>query len=104
MVKAPQRLTLVQSHVIGLITFDLVLRVVLARMMDITFVVHLARMHLHDTTTDPASFGIPTYVVADFEFPAHNWCYLVDHSAMTLRAVSLFHRSMDRAYTIESGA
>jgi hypothetical protein len=25
----------------------------------------------HDTAADPASFGIPTYVIADFEFLCH---------------------------------
>jgi hypothetical protein len=45
-----------KRDVIRLIAFDLVLRIVLARMMDVAFVVHIARMHLHDMAADPASF------------------------------------------------
>lgn len=67
-----QDFTLVQSDVIGLIAFDLVLRVILARMMDITFVVHAARMHPYDVATDLASFGIPAYMIADLECLSHN--------------------------------
>ena len=65
--------TLVQSEVIGLVAFDLVLRIILARMMDITFVVHVARMHSHDPAADSASLGIPTYVIADFECLFHDF-------------------------------
>jgi hypothetical protein len=61
----------VQSDVIGLVAFDFVLRIILARVMDVAFVVHVARMHPDDTATDPASFRIPTYVIADFECPCH---------------------------------
>ncbi len=68
----PQCPALVHSNVICLVAFDLVLRLVLARMVDITFVVHVARMHAHDMTPDPAGFGIPTYVIANFEFLLHN--------------------------------
>jgi hypothetical protein len=67
----PQGFTHMQSDMIGLVAFDLVLRIILARMMDVAFVVHVARMDPHDTAADPASFGIPTYVIADFEFLCH---------------------------------
>lgn len=67
-----QCFTFVQSDVVGFVAFDLVLWIVLARMMDIAFVVHVARMHPHDMTTDAAGFGIPTYVIADSEFLSHN--------------------------------
>ena len=63
----PQRLSLMQCDVIGLVAFDLVLWIVLARMMDIAFVVQVARVHPHDTAAYSASFGIPSYVIADFE-------------------------------------
>ena len=68
----PQGFTFVQSDMIGLVAFDLVLRIILARMMDITFVGHVARMHPHDTATDSASFGIPTYMIVDFECLFHD--------------------------------
>ena len=75
MAKVPQCLTLVHSDVISLVAPNLVLRVVLARMMNIAFVIHVARMHLHDMAADSASFGIPTHVIADFECLPHNRCY-----------------------------
>ena len=68
----PQCFTFVQSDVIGLVAFDLVLRIILARVVDIAFVVHVARMHPHDMAADPAGFGIPTYVIADFEDLCHH--------------------------------
>jgi hypothetical protein len=61
----------VHGDMIGLIAFDLVLRIVLARMMDIALVVHVPRVHPYDVTGDPASFGIPGYMVADFECLRH---------------------------------
>ena len=70
-VKASQRLALVQGDMIGLIALDLVLRIVLARMMDIAFVIRVPRVHPYDAAADPTSFGIPGYVVADFECPCH---------------------------------
>jgi hypothetical protein len=60
-------LHLCDGDVIGLIVFDLILRMAFARVMHVAFVVHLARMHPHDPTTDPASLGIPTHVIAGFE-------------------------------------
>lgn len=56
---------------IGLVALDLVLRIVLARMMDIAFVVRVPRVYPYDAAADPTSFGIPGYVVADFECPCH---------------------------------
>lgn len=70
-VKAPQCFALVHGDMIGLIALDLVLRIILTRMMDIAFVVHVSRVHLYDMAADPASFGIPGYMVADFECMRH---------------------------------
>ena len=70
--KAPQCFTFVQRYVIGFVTLDLVLRVILARMMDVTFVVHVLRMDSHDAATDPASFGIPTHMIANCECPGQD--------------------------------
>jgi hypothetical protein len=66
-----QCLTFVQSDVIRLVAFDLILWIILARMMDVTFVGHVARMHPHDMAADPARFRVPTYVIADFESLCH---------------------------------
>jgi hypothetical protein len=62
---------LVQRDVIGLVAFDLILRVLFARMMSVAFVVHVARMYLHDVAADPARFRIPGNVIANFEFLVH---------------------------------
>lgn len=70
-VDEPQCLSLVQCNVIGLITLDLVLRIVLTCVMDVAFVVHIARMHSHDVATDPTSLGIPGHVIANFECLSH---------------------------------
>ena len=58
MAEKPQCLALVQGDVIGLVALDLILRIALARVMHVTFVVHVARVHAYDPATDPASFGI----------------------------------------------
>jgi hypothetical protein len=29
-------------------------------------------MHAHDAPADPACFGIPTHLIADFEYPRHH--------------------------------
>jgi hypothetical protein len=70
--KRAQGSTLVQSDMVGFVAFDLVLRIILARVMDIALVVHIHRVDPHDETTNPTSFGIPTHVIADPECPGHN--------------------------------
>ena len=69
--KEPQCCSLVHGDMIGLIALNLVLRIILARMMDVAFVVHVCRVHPHDMAADPASFGIPGYMIADFECLRH---------------------------------
>ncbi len=70
-VKEPQCFALVHGDMIGLIALDLVLRIILARVMDVAFVVQVRRMHPHDMATDPASFGVPGYMITDFECLRH---------------------------------
>jgi hypothetical protein len=71
-VKTSQCFAFMQRYVIGPVVLDFVLRVILARMMDVAFVVYVLRMHSHDAATDTASFGIPTHVIADLEHPSHD--------------------------------
>jgi hypothetical protein len=75
-VKTPQCSSLVQGDVIGLITPDLVLRIILARMMDVAFVVHIRGVHLADPTPDATSLGAPAHVIADFERLCHRAAFL----------------------------
>ncbi len=70
--KMPQGSALVQGDMIGFVAFNLVLWIVCARVMDIAFVVHIPRVHAHDTAADPAGFGIPTHVIANFEYLRHD--------------------------------
>ena len=70
-VEMPQRFGFVQRDVLGLIAFDFILRLLLARMMFVAFVVHIAGVHLDDVAADVARFRVPSHVVANFEFRAH---------------------------------
>jgi hypothetical protein len=70
--KVPQYLTLVQSDVIGLIAFDLVLWIVPARVMDVALVIYVLGMGPHDTAPNPPRLGIPAYVIADPERFCHD--------------------------------
>jgi len=53
------------------ITLDFVLRLILARVMGVAFVIHIFGVHSHNPAGDPAGFGIPTYVISNFEYPCH---------------------------------
>lgn len=77
----PQDRTFMQGDVIGIVAFDLELRIILARMMDVALVAHVARMYPHDTTADSASLRVPTYMITDFECLRHKLMLLSNHSA-----------------------
>jgi hypothetical protein len=68
----PQGSTLVQSDMVGFVAFNLVLRIVRTRVMEIAFVIHIPFMHTHDAPADPACFRIPTHLIADFEYLRHH--------------------------------
>jgi hypothetical protein len=55
----------------SLIAFDFVLRLLFARVMDVAFVVHVFDVHPHDFPPHPASFRVPTYMIADFKPLGH---------------------------------
>jgi len=69
---APQRTRLVQSHMIGLVALNFVLRVLLARVVDISFVIHVLRVHLDDSAADSSGLRIPTHPATRFESFCHN--------------------------------
>lgn len=60
------------------VALDFVLRVVPTRVVDITLIVSVARMHPNDTTTDPTRFGIPGHVITDFEWLCHRKVALLE--------------------------
>jgi hypothetical protein len=57
----------VQGNVIGLVAFDFVLGFVLAGVVDVSFVIHVRRMHLDDFPADPPGLRIPAYTVTQLE-------------------------------------
>lgn len=67
----PQCFTFVQRDVIGFVALNLVLRIFLARVMNVAFVVHIARVHPNNTAADPARFRVPSDVVANVECCLH---------------------------------
>ena len=67
----PQRFALVQSDVVRLITFDLVLRVIFTGMMNVAFVVQFFGVHPHDSAPHSTSFRVPAYMIARSEFLCH---------------------------------
>jgi hypothetical protein len=70
--KVPQHITLMQGDVVRLVALDLILRVILARVMSVAFVVYILSVHLHDRSADPTGFRIPAHVIANFKGLFHN--------------------------------
>jgi hypothetical protein len=66
-----QRAALVGRDVIGLVAFDLVLRIILRAVMDVTLVVEVAGVNGDNGPRDAAGLGIPTDVIADLESFRH---------------------------------
>lgn len=58
------------GDVIGPVTLDFVLRLILARVAGVPLVLGIARMNFDDPAADLSGFGIPADVIADFEFTA----------------------------------
>ena len=56
---------------IGFIALDFILRLIRAGMMNVTFVGNVTPMHLDNFPTNPASFRIPTYMIASLEGLTH---------------------------------
>ena len=58
------------GDVIGPVTLDFVLRLILAGVARVPLVFGVACMNFDDPAADPSGFGIPSDVIADFEFTA----------------------------------
>src|SRR5712692_10535969 len=69
--QTPQRRSLVQGHVIGLVALDRVLGAVLARVVDVALVVHVSRVHLDDPPAHAPGLRVPAHVITDLE-PFHH--------------------------------
>jgi hypothetical protein len=71
LIKTPQRIALVHSDIIRLVALDLILRVIVSRVMYVTFVVHILGVHSHDPAANTTSLRIPTHVITNFECRRH---------------------------------
>jgi hypothetical protein len=57
---------------IRLVALDLVLRILLARMVDVSFVIHILPVNFHNPAGDVPGLGVPGHVIAYFEFTRHD--------------------------------
>lgn len=60
-----------RCDMIGLITFDLLLRIFFRRVMGISSIIKIFDVNFNDCSTHSSRFIIPAYVIADFEFGFH---------------------------------
>ena len=63
--------SLVHRDVIGPVAFDLVLRLIGARVIHVPLVVRIARVNRNDRSGDEPRFGIPANVVTDLQTSFH---------------------------------
>jgi hypothetical protein len=61
----------VGRDVVGLVTFDFVLRVIFRAVMDVTLVVEIAGVDGDNSSRNAAGLGIPTDVIADLKAFRH---------------------------------
>ena len=67
-----QRATFVHRDMVGLVTLDLVLWIVHARVMGVPLVVGVFCMHLDDLAAHVAGLRIPGHVIAHLESRRHD--------------------------------
>lgn len=60
------------GNMIGLVTFDLVLRILSGSMMRITFVSKVGSVHFYDSAGDSAGLRVPAYMIPHFKLVCHN--------------------------------
>jgi hypothetical protein len=69
--QVPQCAALMEGDMVGFIALDFILRLILARVVGIAFVVDVFGVHPHHSAADAASLGIPADMIANFEFSCH---------------------------------
>src|SRR6188472_1660185 len=79
-IKTSQYRGLVEGDVVGLVALDFVLRLGLARMVSVAFVVDVSSVDFDDFTAHPAGFRIPTDAVAN--------CKRLDHGSILVPQVN----------------
>jgi hypothetical protein len=63
--------TFMRRDVIRLVTLDFVLRIVLARVVGMSFVVEVPCVYLADRSADMSDFRTPSHLITDFESLLH---------------------------------
>ena len=66
-----QRRALVHGDVLGLVAFDLILRLIFARVAWMSLLLGVAGVDLDDPAAHMPGLRVPTDVIADFELRAH---------------------------------
>jgi hypothetical protein len=72
---------------IGLIALDLVLRIVLASVVSITFVIQIFGVHFHNPATDTAGLQVPDYAIPSFHRCGHS-CFAVASAILMILELS----------------
>jgi len=49
------------------VALDLMLTIILARMVDVSFIIHILRVHFHNPAADVSCLRVPGHVIANFE-------------------------------------
>src|SRR6266566_4406115 len=67
-----QRYTLMHGDVVGLVTLDFILWLILACVVRVPFVINIFGVHLDDRPGDVSSLRVPGHVIADLELSLHD--------------------------------
>jgi hypothetical protein len=65
-----------QSNVIRFIALDFIVRLVLARMMDVSFIIYVFRVDLDDPSTDSSCLRVPCNVIANTKLFCHCFVFV----------------------------
>jgi len=49
------------------VALDLMLTIILARMVDVSLIIHILRVHFHNPAADVSCLRVPGHVIANFE-------------------------------------
>ena len=61
-----------QGDMIGLVALYFILGIVRPRVVYVPLVIDILCVHLDDCSADVPGFGVPSNVIADFEFSSHD--------------------------------
>src|SRR5437016_14583846 len=67
-----QRYTLMHGDVVGLVALDFILWLILARVVDVPFVLNICGVHLDDCPADMSGLRVPDHVITDLECSLHD--------------------------------